>query len=446
MRQTSCVEWVISPKQSRTSKASKSDTEKRMEIFREFVYYMFDSLLIPLIRSNFYVTESGVHSNRLFFFRHDIWRSISEPSMASLKLLMLEEMKTKKAEEILRSRSLGFSQLRLLPKARGARPIINFKKQNPKKVNGEVVHKKAINKVLEPVHTMLTYEKRNQPDRLGSSMFSQGEMYHKLKAYKSRLMTMDTRDPRLYFVKVDVKSCFDTIPQTDLLKVVRQLISEEEYRMPRYAFIRPPESRFEKGSRKALKPIQRWKCHTHALDDFSSFYDTVNERLAPNRKRAVFVESGGVKVEETKTLLRLLDEHVKANIVKIGERFYRQKRGIPQGSILSSILCNFFYGDMEREKLDFLDRDSILLRHTDDFLLVTTNRKQARQFLQLMHDGHPEYGISVNPTKSLVNFEVTINGMKVARCGGPEFAYLGDCINTRTLAVSTDGNRKKQTG
>jgi hypothetical protein len=33
--------------------------------------------------------------------------------------------------------------------------------------------------------------------------------------------------------------------------------------------------------------------------------------------------------------------------IQIGDKFYRQIVGIPQGSVLSTILCSFFYGDME---------------------------------------------------------------------------------------------------
>ena len=33
------------------------------------------------------------------------------------------------------------------------------------------------------------------------------------------------------------------------------------------------------------------------------------------------------------------------------QRYYRQVVGIPQGSVLSSLLCSFCYGDLETNKL-----------------------------------------------------------------------------------------------
>jgi telomerase reverse transcriptase len=62
--------------------------------------------------------------------------------------------------------------------------------------------------------------------------------------------------------------------------------------------------------------------------------------------------------------------------------------GIPQGSVLSTVLCNIFYADLERKKLPFLnDPDGLLLRLIDDFLFISMNKNHAMQFLHLMHDG-----------------------------------------------------------
>lgn len=72
----------------------------------------------------------------------------------------------------------------------------------------------------------------------------------------------------------------------------------------------------------------------------------------------------------------------------MGKQFYRQKVGIPQGSIVSTVLCNIFYADLERKKLPFLnDCDGLLLRLIDDFLFISMNRDHASEFLQHMHDG-----------------------------------------------------------
>ena len=123
------------------------------------IYYVFDSVLIPLIRSNFHVTESNVHRYHLFYFRHDVWRTLAEPALASLKITMFEEIKLEKAQKLLESRELGFSQIRLLPKETGVRPIMNLRRRSLKKIHTSVVLGRSINSVLAPVHNILSLEK-----------------------------------------------------------------------------------------------------------------------------------------------------------------------------------------------------------------------------------------------------------------------------------------------
>jgi telomerase reverse transcriptase len=90
--QISDIPWLAPANNSTTSKMSRPDFEKRVQLFEEFIYWLFDSFIIHLLRSNFYVTETAVHKNRVFYFRHDIWRRISTPSISKLKESMLTEV------------------------------------------------------------------------------------------------------------------------------------------------------------------------------------------------------------------------------------------------------------------------------------------------------------------------------------------------------------------
>jgi telomerase reverse transcriptase len=127
------------------------------------LYYLFDSFLIPLIRSNFYVTESSANRYQLFFFRHDVWRYVAEPAMAALKTNMFEEVRIDDALRILQSRRLGVSQLRLLPKQTTLRPIMNLRRRAILKGNGKTMLGPSINTVLGPVNSVLKLEKVGLP-------------------------------------------------------------------------------------------------------------------------------------------------------------------------------------------------------------------------------------------------------------------------------------------
>lgn len=141
---------------------SQPDKEKRAEIFYEFLYYVFDSLLIPLIRCNFYVTDSSKHKYRVFYFRHDVWRCVAEPATAALKANLLEEVSMEDARRILDSRKLGTSHLRLLPKDSTLRPIMNLRRRAPLRANQKVLGP-SINSILGPVHSVFSLEKASEP-------------------------------------------------------------------------------------------------------------------------------------------------------------------------------------------------------------------------------------------------------------------------------------------
>ncbi|KFY02560.1 hypothetical protein O988_02079 [Pseudogymnoascus sp. VKM F-3808] len=415
-------------------KISRSDTRKRWEIFYEFMYYIFDSLIIPLIRCNFHVTESGVHRYRLFFFRQDVWRNLAEPAMASLKHAMFEEVDINVANSVLDSRTIGFSQIRLLPKEKGVRPILNLRRRQLRRDSKRVLGP-SINSALAPVYNMLTFEKNLSPAKFGSTLFSVGDLYNKIKGFAEAIIPAGCP---LYFCKVDVQSAFDTIPQTAVIKLVSGLPTSDEYQISKHVEVKPGDG-YRHGQ---AKPIRKWTSLAWAANDRQEFDLKMCQEMTKG-KNTVFTENLAVQSHSKDELLSLLSEHVQRNLVKIGKKFYRQRKGIPQGSVISSLLCNYFYADLEAKHLSFLHPDSsLLLRLIDDFLLITTDPEHARQFIQTMHDGLPDYGVSVNPEKTLINFETSINGQKVKRLvKGQEFPYCGTFINTNTLHITKDRER-----
>ncbi|KAL8370639.1 hypothetical protein RB595_000827 [Gaeumannomyces hyphopodioides] len=435
------IGW-LAPPGAAGQKTSRTDMGKRTEIFLEFLYYLFDSLLIPLLRSNFYVTESSGHRSRLFYFRHDVWRSIAEPAMSTLKDKMFDEVRPAEAQSILSSRDLGCSQVRLLPKDSGMRPITNLRRRTPLKGNKKALGP-SINTVLGPVHSMLKLEKERHPSRLGSSMLSVGDLYLRLKAFKERL---GSRDRPFFFAKVDVQAAFDTIPQAAVLRLMASVPSLPKYKVVKHVEIEA-ESVISGGSATKPRLSKRWRSAARDVADSSSFMDMLVDQVARCKKDTVFVDSIVQKTHKTQNLIRLLVAHIEQNLVRIGKKHYRQKVGIPQGSILSSLLCNYFYADLESKHLQFLQSDDcLLLRLIDDFLLITTDMGKASRFVEVMHAGVPEYGVSVSPGKTLVNFSLRCGGAAVARpevCSRGEFPYCGTLINCTSLGIRKDRARPR---
>ena len=367
--------------------------------------------------------------------------------MANFKLSMYEEIKTVKAKRLLDARALGFSQIRLLPKNDRVRPITNLRRRVTKLKNDKITLGRSINSVMAPVFNVLDFERRKRPALVGSALFSVGDMYPKLKAFAQ---SFHGNVPPYYFAKADAKSCFDTIPQRDVVRLITQIASEEDYRLARHAEIKPCDTHGHGIKRNCfdVKPARKFVATARAATDFQSFDEFVSAGLGTAKKNTVFVHSIVQTLQKKEKTLDLLRDHVERNIIKIGKKFFRQKAGIPQGSVLSSLLCNYFYAELEKECLGFLERQqSILLRLIDDFLLITTNKDHAKKFLQVMHDGVEKYGVEVNPAKSLANFDVIINGFQLPCLNASsEFPYCGTSINTKTLEIIKDRDRRKGTG
>ncbi|KAF7292779.1 Telomerase reverse transcriptase [Mycena indigotica] len=420
---TSACDWLMPPGPGLNQKrVPVTDSLKRREILEEFIFWYFDSFLMPLLKTTFYVTESSALRNHVLYFRQDDWAFMCAPLIKSLTSATYQKISNDEAEAILQNRTLGYSFVRLLPKEAGVRPITNLKrKQKITNERGHVIQT-SINQTLQACFRILNYERDVRRELVGASIFNINEVYSKLKEFKKRL---PKRLPKLYFVKVDVQACFDTIPQTKLIEILRALLSKDNYTVQRYAKV---TSEAGKVRRAFLM-----RASAGAEDDLD-FLQTAT-KLAGVLHSTIFVDEVRPKLTDKADVLHLLEQHITENIVKIGADYHRQTIGIPQGSVLSSLLCAFFYGDLEKRFSMFTDDPySMLIRQTDDYLFVSTDKAKARGFLDTMNKGHPEYGCFISADKTVTNFDVEGILQEHYRY----FPWCGLLIDTKHLTVSVE--------
>ncbi|KAL3695661.1 hypothetical protein R1sor_009737 [Riccia sorocarpa] len=119
--------WLSSDSESAPSEGSSKGRrilqQKKLELW---LYWLFTNLVVPLIRCHFYVTEIENHRQNVFYYRKPVWAKLRSKALKDLLTRNYKKLSKKSVAEALDGKTLGFSQVRLLPKRSGVRPIANL--------------------------------------------------------------------------------------------------------------------------------------------------------------------------------------------------------------------------------------------------------------------------------------------------------------------------------
>ncbi|CAH1244027.1 TERT [Branchiostoma lanceolatum] len=404
--------------------------QTRRAVLGKLVWWLFNNFVITVLKSYFYITETTAQRNQVLYYRSSVWKMLKDKATEQhLSRHMLSPVSQTTVQNLIRDQQcLGVANLRFVPKKTGLRPVVNMGRQEKTEMNSTGT---SINYKLQNLFKVLTYEKDAVPDVLGASVFGINDIYKKWKDFVVKRKASGCTDP-LYFVKVDIQHCFDSIPQEKLLQVMTNVLTRRaDYLIRRYAKVI--------ATRKGVQCT--FEKDVSVLEDFiPNFQDFVLlQNQAGTMYDAIAVDQVCQHYTTSTSLLSQLKQHVQNNVIQIGGTYYLQITGISQGSRLSTLLCSYFYTDMERRYLQGMDTDGLLLRLVDDFLLVTPHLDQATAFLHTMLDGIPEYGCSVHPDKVMTNFPVRYKDVVVAcQPAVSWFPWCGMQFHTRVLGVMKD--------
>ena len=162
----------------------------------------------------------------------------------------------------------------------------------------------------------------------------------------------------LYFVSIDIRHAFDTIDHDKLMAVMEGILQDDEYMMRRYASV-------VSAGGKARRRYNRHVCvagveAVHfvvgivrgcayrstcccSTGDFAQFSEFAGNLSKEQLRDALLIDQVVYPFQERQELLSTLNDIVRNNIVRVGKRFYRQRTGISQGSLLSTLLCRYAF-------------------------------------------------------------------------------------------------------
>ncbi|XP_021655586.2 telomerase reverse transcriptase [Hevea brasiliensis] len=455
-------------------------------LLQRWILWFFSCLVVPLVQANFYVTESEHGKQDIFYYRKSIWEKLKNRTIGCLKDQNYQCLDASDVKRIISKRLFGFSKLRLCPKENGARMLANLKAPSrmlvqesssigmPRKAqvcskSVKYKHFKSVNCVLRDTHAVLKGIQLREPERLGSSVFDYNDIHKKLCLFiiglKNELGTL----PDLFIVVSDVSKAFDSIDQDKLLNVMKDVIHEDEYLL-------------QQSSQVVCTKKSLWVHENLILADpdiSTGFAKSYSARFGS--LHTVLVNQGSSRYMKKRELFFNLNEHVKRNVLQLDKKFYLQGVGIPQGSILSSLLCSLYYGHLERNVIfPFLEKNYelatedlsrrhkcqdasvagnssedrispshcyMLLRLIDDFCFISTSKRLAAGFYTRLRRGFRDYNCYMNEEKFCLNFDarhasgLPSNRVYVGEDGISFIRWSGLLLNSCTLEVQADYTR-----
>jgi group II intron reverse transcriptase/maturase len=133
--------------------------------------------------------------------------------------------------------------------------------------------------------------------------------------------------------------------------------------------------------------------------DIKSCFDSFDHRMIVEiiKKR---VNDGG--------LLRLIKQWIKAGVID-GESIFKPQSGVPQGNIISPLLCNIYLHEVLDKWIEeirpHLMGEIFFVRFADDFVIGFENREDAQRVYTTLGKRFNKYGLTIHPEKTrLLNF------------------------------------------
>ncbi|KAG4382061.1 hypothetical protein GLYMA_15G274000v4 [Glycine max] len=448
----------------------------KRKLLEKWIFWYFSFLVVPLVEANFYVTESEQGKQDIYYYRKSVWEKLAASTVSCFKDWRYSYLDDVAVHNILKGRPFGFSKLRLQPKENGVRMVANLegssripllhsmgvrncKTKGKVKKHPKFKHYLSVNSVLCDAHTILKGIQFKEPNKLGSSVFDYNDVYKKLCPFLVGQKKRSASMPSLFIVKCDVLKAFDSINQDKLLDIMKDFLLKDVYFLKQYDQVVCTKKSLQVQKQFTMQDETSNNSHTQSTS-FASFHSW----------HGVFVNQERWKSVKKKALYADLVQHVKRNVLQFDGKFYLQGVGIPQGGVLSSLLCSMYYGHLERHVIfPFLEKTLesgsciennfgqtncddkvssscyLLMRFIDDFLFISTSKKQAASFFSRLERGFRGYNCYMNNKKFGANFDVEhtsdspLNRVYVGEDGATSFLqWSGLLINCSTMEIQAD--------
>ena len=108
---------------------SPAEHATRTLLVQAWLLWLFNGVIEPALKTYFYVTDTALYRNRLFYFRKPVWRKLEQLERSRIAVTghfaPVTSLPAGKQADV-RANALGTAVLRLLPKANSMRRLCNL--------------------------------------------------------------------------------------------------------------------------------------------------------------------------------------------------------------------------------------------------------------------------------------------------------------------------------
>ncbi|MGD8782032.1 MAG: CRISPR-associated endonuclease Cas1 [Ignavibacteria bacterium] len=184
---------------------------------------------------------------------------------------------------------------------------------------------------------------------------------------------------------LSIFSVRDRVVQASAMKVLNPLF-ESEFENESFGY---RKGRSREAAAKEIYTLFN-KGYKWIVDaDIRSYFDSVNHDLLFNKLE---------KFIDEKDVTRLIRKWVQAECI-INSKKKKIKTGLLQGSVISPMLANFYLDELD-EKLK--QEGFKLIRYADDFVILTKEKPEAEEALELTRDSLKQLKLELNPGKTKI--------------------------------------------
>jgi hypothetical protein len=434
-------------------------------IMKNIIYFIYDTLIVQLLRSHFYVTERQGFHYKSFYYHKNVWDLIMKINEIKLgahfeyitdnnsttNISKFEKRKKNRelAIGILKSYDLTPGKLRPMPKPTTCRPIVSYKRKTLK------TNSILKNDFFETQKVFKYISSKMQSKRENCVVFDHKTIIEKLKNFKLILEALKNEGEdfqeiinELKYCTMDIEACYDNINLEKLNNILDSDDIIPDVFVPHVLFVVLPKPHM-------LKKV-KWVFNRNSKNNFTNY--NTNNTLSNNE--VSFADCFEVKklffASDSNEYLHFLDflqnksdlnyshciiyqfpemrsyirkenfmSRVKAilnnNIIKFNKKFFKQKKGIPQGLSVSSFLCNLYFYNIEKQLAKKINHKinnnlinrNLLLRFMDDYLCITNSENIVHNFLEESGGLASGYNFKFNTKKCKSNLNLNLDQVEV---------------------------------